>query len=106
MEMLKEMSMEDLEKQAIKEVAQEYNLELINENDDVLIGFITPQSLLQAIKNEECVFISVNNKTSVKSGKSAYKYLHRKIDKSVLCTIEGDGLFIIGTMDEEIMIEF
>ena len=106
MEMLKEMNMENLEKQAMKEIAEEYGLELIDENDDVLIGFITLQSLLQAIKKEECVVISVNSKTSVMSGKSAYKYLHRKINRSVLCTVEGDGEFIIGTMDEEYIIEF
>lgn len=106
MEMLKEICMKELEKQAIKEVAKEYGLELIDENDDVLIGFITSQSLLQAIKKEECVVIYVNNKTSVMSGKSAYKYLHRKINRSVLCTIEGDGEFIIGTMDKEYIIEF
>lgn len=106
MEMLKEMNMEELEKQAIKEVAEEYGLELIDENDDVLIGFITVESLLQAIKKEECVVVSVNNKTSIMSGESAYKYLHRKIDRNALCTIEGDGEFIIGTMDKEYIIEF
>ena len=104
--MLKEMSMEELEKQAIEEIAQEYGLELIDKDEDALIGFITVESLLEAIKKQECIFISVNDKPSVMSGKSAYKYLHRKIDKNVLCTIEDDGEFIISTMTEEIIIEF
>lgn len=106
MEMLKEMNMEELEKQAIKEVAEEYGLKLIDENDDVLIGFITVESLLESIKRQKDVVISVNSETSITSGKSAYKYLHRKINRNALCTIEGDGEFIIGTMDKEYIIEF
>lgn len=101
------MLLEELELQAMKEVAERYKLELIK--GDGLVGFITVESLLQAIKKEECVVISVNSKTSIMSGKGGYKYLHRKINKNildVLCTIEDDNEFIIGTMDEEYIIEF
>ena len=106
MEMLKEMSMEELEKQAMKEIAEEYGLELIDENDDVLIGFITAESLLEAIKNNSGCAIYSNNKVMYLEPKQALLYLHNKINDDALCTIENDGLFIITTRTEEIMIEF
>lgn len=109
MEMLKEMSMEELEKQAMKEIAEEYGLELIDENDDVLIGFITPQSLLQAIKRQKGVVVYNRYKANCMSGLKAYRYLHKVMDNEVedcLCTIEDEGEFTINDGNKEIIIEF